>query len=105
MTAWPTKAANPSAMPSTPRGKSALESSAIVISSSDGRPACRVSSGDRCAARLGAGRRRHRDGLGLDLEDEAAVGAGVDGGHATQAAHRADDGELVVAAIAAERAR
>ena len=40
----------------------------------------------------------------LDLEHEAAVGARVDEGGAAQAAHRADDREVVAAAVAAERA-
>ena len=57
--------------------------------------------------RRASGRRRtaQDDRARLDLQDEAAVGAGVDDGRAAEAAHRADDRELVVAALAADRAR
>ena len=50
---------------------------------------------------FGAGGGSDRDGPRLDLQDETAVGAGVDDREATEAAHRADDGELVLAGVAA----
>src|SRR5688572_6184330 len=115
ITACPTCAANPSATKTTPIGKRALDSSAMVIVSGDARKPPRVAerpsrchgpsiqrSGDRRAAGLRPGyRTAHDDRAWLDLEHETAVGAGVDDGHAAQTAHRADNGERVLAALAA----
>ena len=94
ITACPTCAANPSATRMTPSEKRSDESAARVIGS-----------GGRRAAGLGTGRRPDGDGPRLDLEDEAAVRAGVDERRAAEAAHRADDRELVAAALAADRPR
>src|SRR6476659_91635 len=60
---------------------------------------------DRGAAGSGAGGGVDDDGARLDLEDEAAIGAGVDERRPAKSAHRADDREVVAAAITAGRAR
>src|SRR3954468_2190093 len=57
------------------------------------------------AAGLRPGCRSDRDGSRLDLEDEAAVRAGVDDRGPPEAAHRADDGELVVVDLATHGSR
>ena len=64
-----------------------------------------VASGDRGPAGLGSRRRPDRHGARLDLEDETAVGAGVDERQPAEPAHRADHREgLVVGSLAADRA-
>ena len=92
ITAWPTKAANPMAISRVPTLNSAEDSWGST-------------SGDRGAAGLRPGAGADRDRARDDLEDEAAVGAGVDDGGAAQVAHRADHRELVLAGVAAGRAR
>ena len=81
ITAWPTWAANPSATKMTPIEKRTDESSAMVIARGDARGGSRVARRLRRPRRHRAsGRRRtaHDDGARLDLQHEAAVGAGVD---------------------------
>src|SRR6478752_3980378 len=92
ITAWPTKAANPMAISRVPTLNSAEDSWGST-------------SGDRGAAGLRPGARADRDRARDDLEDEAAVGAGVDDGGAAQVAHRADHRELLLAGVAAGRSR
>ena len=85
ITAWPTCAANPSATRITPTEKS-VEDEDFEASSGVGRglgQAAAAPPGSR-AGRCGPATARR-----LDLEDEAAVGAGVDRPRAAEAAHRA----------------
>src|SRR5262245_58976061 len=63
-----------------------------------------VSLRDGCAAGLRTDRRSDRDGARDDLEDEPAVGAGVDLCRTAEPAHRADHAELVLAAFTSDRA-
>src|SRR4029450_10954971 len=108
---WPTWAAKPSATRMTPREKRFDESRATVIASRTRRTGRWVRQAG--AAPLGCGRaaglgscgRPHGHGPRHDLEDQAAVRAGVDLRRPAEAAHRADHRQLVVAALAADGAR
>src|SRR4029079_6032641 len=104
-----TCAAKPRATRITPTEKRMEESSAMDHRLT-GRwgatnSAAAARSRDRGATGPGAGGGVDDDGARLDLEDEAAIGAGVDERRPAEPAHRADDREVVAAAIAARRAR
>src|SRR4029453_16981291 len=99
-------------------GKRIDDSSAMVSASVDARAGLRVAlrfrvafpsrvalpSGDRGAAGLRAARPHDRDRTRLDVEDQPAVGACIDGGWAAQAAHRPDDRKVFAALLAMDRA-